>query len=321
MTSARPTWLVLLLAVAGGCGSGTSAPRETRPGDGGTAASDGAVPAGLPDAIAALPGDGALEIASADAGGRDGTVEAGSADASAPDAPRTTDGGAEDAAGARLTVDRLAAVVANHAGCATPGRTLFSVSNTGGRATGPITASIAAPFMLGADGCQRHTLAPGASCMVEVLFNSLVGGEFERALDFEADPGGHATTRLRGLAPYRYTPAPTPGSFEFGEVDIGKTSAPKTTTLTNTGLDPWIIDAVLIPPDDFVITQDTCNHAELAAGASCQVTFVFRPVNNGERVAHLMIQTDDRCGGSAAVVTVQGVARLRVLPDAAATDH
>lgn len=326
MTSGRPAWLVLALVAAGACGSGTSIPRESAPvpGDGATATSEEVPPAGLPDATAAR-GDLAPEAGSADASRRDGSTEVGSADASGRDGTGAADGGAADAAdggaGARLTVDKLTATVTNHASCAEPGRTAVSVSNTGGGTSGPITAAVAGPFMLGVGGCQGHTLAPGATCMVEVLFNSAAGGEFERTLTFTAEPGGQVTTRLKGVAPYRYTPAPSPGAFEFGEVYIGNTSAPRTTTLTNTGLDPWTIETSLIPGDDFVVSQDTCNQVELAAAASCQVTFVFRPVNNGERVAQLMIRTRDRCGGSAAVVTVQGVARLRAVPDAAAGDH
>jgi hypothetical protein len=77
----------------------------------------------------------------------------------------------------------------------------------------------------------------------------------------------------------------------FGVVVVGKTTAPMTTALKNTGLATLPISSVMLggtDPGDFAIYQNTCV-TELGPGETCSVKVTFTPQKKGKRTATLTI--------------------------------
>jgi hypothetical protein len=70
----------------------------------------------------------------------------------------------------------------------------------------------------------------------------------------------------------------SPTSLEFGNVDIGYTSLPKSVTVTNQG--PAIAIAPTVTGEAFQLARDACP-AILATGRSCEIEVEFAPVTSG----------------------------------------
>nr|WP_315399800.1 choice-of-anchor D domain-containing protein [uncultured Duganella sp.] len=121
-----------------------------------------------------------------------------------------------------------------------------------------------------------------------------------------------SATELADLAAYignpNVTAAPaaslTPASLAFTGTAIGQTSAPLSTTLSNTGNAALNIGNISLggaAAGDFALGGGTCaNGAAVAAGASCTVQATFRPSSAGARAATLTI-THDATGGASTV--------------------
>jgi hypothetical protein len=89
---------------------------------------------------------------------------------------------------------------------------------------------------------------------------------------------------------FKFTPGDQawPMALNFGSEQVGLTSAPLTTTLTNSGTTALAISSIGIVGTgaaDYAQTN-TCG-ASLAAGASCSVTLTFTPSTTGSRPAVL----------------------------------
>lgn len=100
----------------------------------------------------------------------------------------------------------------------------------------------------------------------------------------------------------------TPG-LDFGTIDPGTTSAPKTATVTNTSGVAINIGAVIPPAAPFSITSNTCG-GSLPAGASCSITLVFSPTAPGSASSSVTV-TGDGLSVSASLV---GVGRNNLTP-------
>jgi hypothetical protein len=174
-------------------------------------------------------------------------------------------------------------------------------------------------FTLGANTCQSHTLAPGASCDIELLFATNVGGETHETLTISAEPGGQATTALTGVAVYGESGSLQPSSLDFSAT-VGESSQPLTTTLGNFGGAASMPLETELAGTDFLIVNDTCNHAVVQPGATCQITVVFHPLTPGAKTGLLTVRTKDRCGNVTAGASLSGLALPRAVADAAAGD-
>lgn len=157
----------------------------------------------------------------------------------------------------------------------------FTVTNTGGTASGTITTSFAGTdanqFVMGTNTCTG-TLAPSATCTIVVTFFPSIAGAKTASLNVSATPGGSVSTSLSGATSATLTITPTPQSF--GPVAGGSTSTPVTFTVTNTGgTASGNITTVLSGTDaiQFQKSSDTCVGTVLAAGTSCTIAVSFAP--------------------------------------------
>jgi hypothetical protein len=79
-------------------------------------------------------------------------------------------------------------------------------------------------------------------------------------------------------------------SLSFGSVRLGRTSAPRTVTMTNRGGDSLSVTTVTLVgsnPGDFQIVSDTCAGHALPSGYTCSTSVTFRPGADASRTASL----------------------------------
>jgi hypothetical protein len=137
------------------------------------------------------------------------------------------------------------------------------------------------------------TLAPGASCSASVTFTPTTVGAKAAVLNVTvAAPGVSQSVALAGtiIAPVFSV---APGALAFGGQLRGTVSAPRTITVTNTGVAPLRITGVTRTggtPAQFAHTT-TCGPfpATLATGASCTVAVTFNPTGAGARTSQLNV--------------------------------
>jgi alpha-tubulin suppressor-like RCC1 family protein len=81
-------------------------------------------------------------------------------------------------------------------------------------------------------------------------------------------------------------------SVAFGNETVGQTSSAKSVTVKNEGPGAVAVSGdVLAGSSDFVKSSDTCAGATLLAGASCTVSFTFKPTATGAETATLAVST------------------------------
>lgn len=165
----------------------------------------------------------------------------------------------------------------------------ITLSNTGG---GPLTVNAitaaAAPFSVTGGTCVAtpFDLAVGASCTVEYAFTPAAVGASSQ--NFFVTSGGvlpgapsFALSGTGGLPPGMLTVAPA--AIDFGNVNIGVTSASQAITLGNSGGSPLTINAITAAAAPFAVTGGSCAATpfDLAVGASCTVEYAFTPAAAG----------------------------------------
>ena len=158
----------------------------------------------------------------------------------------------------------------------------FTVTNTGGGASGPVSVAItgtnAGDFTQASSTCGA-SIPAGSSCAVKVVFAPSATGARSATLTATASPGGSASAHLTGSGAARALLAISPSTFDYGPVVVGSNSVAKTFTVTNTGQGTSGTLTVGVGGTDsanFVVDSTTCG-AKLAVGASCTVSVHFAP--------------------------------------------
>ncbi len=148
------------------------------------------------------------------------------------------------------------------------------------------------------------SLAAGASCTISVTFKPTATGTRSATLDVtDGAAGSPQPVALTGVGT---TANLTPASVNFGTLATGLTSAAKTLTLKNIGTASLTISGIAIAgtdPGDFAKTT-TCG-TSLAAGASCTISVIFKPITTGTRSATLDVT--DSAAGSPQPVSLTGI--------------
>jgi hypothetical protein len=84
----------------------------------------------------------------------------------------------------------------------------------------------------------------------------------------------------------------SPSRLAFGRVVGGRTSAPHTATVTNSGTNSLYVNSAVVGGNnagDFQIRKDSCTGATVEPGKSCIVSIVFSPATRGDRSAKLVL--------------------------------
>jgi YVTN family beta-propeller protein len=174
-----------------------------------------------------------------------------------------------------------------------------------------INATGARSFVVDDDHCSGQTLAPGADCIVEVLFLPTSTGAKTASLDFEDDaPGSPQSVALAGIGESPVI-AIAPARIEFPEQTVGTESAPRAVTVTNGGAVPLQVEGVEVTGQGagaFAVVGDDCTAAPVEPGHSCQVDVRFKPGSMGAASALLRIEDDAPGSPHAAAMSGTGIA-------------
>ena len=194
-----------------------------------------------------------------------------------------------------------------------------TVTNTGGALLTGLTAQITgAPtgvFSISATSCGA-TLAAGASCVLNVVFNAATAGGSAGMLNLSSSSPGVAAANvgLSGTAQTASGLNVSPAMLSFGAVAQGGTSAAQTVTISNTSTVTASVLSVAVS-QGFSWTQYTCT-GSLSPGASCTVGVSFAPTATG--VATGTLTASSAAIATAATVTLSGIgavaASIQVTP-------
>ncbi|HVV90752.1 MAG TPA: choice-of-anchor D domain-containing protein [Solirubrobacterales bacterium] len=203
----------------------------------------------------------------------------------------------------------------------------FRLVNTGEASLTPgfigVSNQDGSGFELASDGCGL-TLAPGADCTIEIIFDPSSGGRKEGTLTVESSSPvvGAATAQLLGSGgePIVVVDPPT---VTFDTVPIPISSMPtgsaRTVTVTNAGSADLFITGMEyeeggLPSDSgstFVERGDPfgpgrCLRVTIAPGGSCSINLEFSPQSPGTYTAKILLE--DEAPGSPQVILLYGTA-------------
>jgi sugar lactone lactonase YvrE len=192
-------------------------------------------------------------------------------------------------------------------GTASAPRTI-SVTNDARDPIAVTMVTLSGAFTQNSPACQ--TLAPGASCTIDVVFTPGAVGPLAGELQIADSTLAVHRVILNGVG--RGIPAVslTPSSLTFAAQLVGTTSPPQTVTLANTGNGNLTVSGIAIVGADFAHT--TSCPAVLGPLQSCAIDVVLRPLTEGGlRRGELRVATD--AAGSPHVVTLTGFGDTRRL--------
>ncbi len=194
----------------------------------------------------------------------------------------------------------------------------FTVTNTGGAATGALTTALggsaASQFEIAGNNCNA-SLAAAATCIVTVRFAPTTNMPADKAatLTVSATPGGSVTADLQGAALLNPLLTWAPTANNFGGVVVGQASTDATFILTNGGMvDTGMVAITLagVNAGDYEIGSNGCT--TLAPGVSCGVVVRFKPTALLVRNASLLAMAVGGTGSS--TLSGTGLAPLEWTP-------
>jgi hypothetical protein len=106
----------------------------------------------------------------------------------------------------------------------------------------------------------------------------------------------------------------TPSSYDFGSVVVGSSSAAHTFTVENTGGGILIL-GTLSTTDDFTISNNTCDDAELEGGETCTVDVTFEPQTSGAHTGELTVPSNAASSEDSADLSGEGLTDPGVVPN------
>ena len=185
---------------------------------------------------------------------------------------------------------------------------VVTLKNTGGSnltiPTGgiTITGTDASSFLKSATTCGA-TVAAGASCTISVEMKPAAAGALTGSLDISDNAtGSPQKVTLSGTGT---TPPPsvslTPSSVAFASTVVGAVSPAQTVTLKNTGSVTVTVQSIALSGTNASSFYELSNcPSSLAAGSSCAIVAVLKPVATGALTATLKV-TDSATGSPQSV--------------------
>jgi hypothetical protein len=185
---------------------------------------------------------------------------------------------------------------AQSVGTSSNARTI-TVTNSGGIAL--VTTSISvSPNFSETDNCVNEAVDAGATCAIDVTFAPAQIGPAAGQVTISGNvAGGQIVIPVSGTGSTAGAVTASPGTLNFGLVQIGKTSASLPVTLENAGTSAVQIKGVSITPP-FNLAANACGDS-ITANSACALAVTFSPARAGAILGTLTI-TDD--AGSHSVV-------------------
>jgi hypothetical protein len=139
------------------------------------------------------------------------------------------------------------------------------------------------------DNCQNTTVAPSASCTLQVTFTPTALGARTGQMTISANVyGGQLSVGLNGTGTAAGMVTLTPASLSFGEVEVGTTSAALQVEAGNAGSTAVPIAGITVTPP-FAIASNACGTTQLAADSDFQITVTFSPTQAGAATGTLTL--------------------------------
>ncbi len=188
--------------------------------------------------------------------------------------------------------------------------TTYTVTNTGGVATGTLTTTAGGSnpgeFTKSNDLCNGQSLPANGTCTFAVRFAPQSAGVKFGSFVVSGNPGGAVATSVTGnaLAPAQLFANPT--SQNFGSVVLTATSPTITFNIVNIGGVPTAaLVQALSGPDvgDFTIVSSNCSGAVLNPNSACQILARFAPTTVGQKTASIALTST---GGASATLSLSG---------------
>jgi hypothetical protein len=177
-----------------------------------------------------------------------------------------------------------------------------TITNAGGAAIASLTLEASLQFALTADRC-KGSLAPGANCTAEVVFEPAAQGAITGALTITSPSvPAPATVALSGTGGVPPAIVLKPGVVNFPTTGVGQASSPVTVTVSNTGTVEAIDGLSLKTGSGFRLVDNTCT-AVLKADSSCTTGIEFVPSAAGSLQSSLEVSSSAVAGAS---VTLMG---------------
>jgi len=201
-------------------------------------------------------------------------------------------------------------------GSTSPTQTL-TIGNTGGAQANAISMSNgnSAEFLVTGSNCGA-SLAPGASCSMNVAYKPSGAGADNANLNFTYTGGAPVVVSLSGTGTAAATAnlVVAPPTLSFGSITVNSTSAAQTITVSNTGTAQatGIAFANSNAPE-FVVSANGCG-ATLNAGASCTLNVAYAPNGAGADSATLTVNSS----GGSPVVSLSGTGTSAASPSLSA---
>jgi hypothetical protein len=170
----------------------------------------------------------------------------------------------------------------------------YTVTNTGGIATGALTVAVDSDqFVIGDDQCTGLPLAPGNTCTFTIAFCPTSSGAESAGLSVSFGETSPLTLPIQGtgLLMSRLGLVMTPPTLDFGTVSVGSASSALTFTVTNADYATTGVLSVVKNDGSFSVggasqfSYTTTCQAALAPAASCQVVVTFTPTIAGSASA------------------------------------
>jgi hypothetical protein len=185
------------------------------------------------------------------------------------------------------------------------GNATLTFSSIAGSNFGDGAGIITGDFAVASGGtCTYSTLAPGATCTLNVTFTPATMGALTGTITFATNsPSTPNVVQLTGTG-VTSSVTVTP-SLAFGNQGVSTTSAAQVATLNNAGSTALTISGITFTganPGDFAETS-TCG-STVAAGATCTASVTFTPTATGSRSA--ILNFNDNASNSPQTVTVSG---------------
>jgi hypothetical protein len=185
----------------------------------------------------------------------------------------------------------------------------FTVTNKGNGASGAVTVALsgsdAQQFAVSSDLCSGKTLAPLATCTVNVSANPTAPGSKAATLTAQAaGDNGTATASLSANALAGPTFVINPPTYDFGPVVEGTPPGPgKTFTVQNVGSADAGLPALAVTgpnAQDFTIATNMCT-AGLAPMGTCSFALTFLPSTGMPESATVTASAANAMSGQASV--------------------
>jgi uncharacterized repeat protein (TIGR02543 family) len=163
---------------------------------------------------------------------------------------------------------------------------------------GNITYSGAADITIVSDMCSGATLSFGAVCSIQTQFKPTSSGIQSSTMNIPSNDDMNATNTLLLTGEGVITAMPivsiSANNIDFGEIGTGLSSVEQNIMIKNVGSATLSLNQMtLVGDSDFTITYDTCSMKYLAPSTACNVRAVFKPIEQSDRAAALIIPSND----------------------------